>query len=492
MRVWSNNQVIFEYDYTKIDSITFALPGDPQNPENPNPDDPTKVDNGVYVVGAATPIASLDADNVEKALMAVGINEVNQERREGMFEKYIVLEAGKKFQIIEKVGTKLTKYGAELKEADIETDYDAISGYKGALAENVEMEVKKTALYHIIMDLNLDGRLKNVGGAQVIIVPVVWGVAGGMNGWGYTEGEATEITGGTEQITWTWEDQELGKKGIFKFKHSHAWKINMDDAENVKANANLGKDCWPAGADIEVNDAGKYKIELRYNLAGGDIQKSYSYEVTMTEKATIPETMYMIGNDFGNWDWGNPGVIELTPVHSHPGMFWCIRYLTTETQMKWCPVKAWKGDFSSLSTYEGFVKPDGNAQVEADGVYMIFIDYAGDKMSIYPAEVYGMGDCFGGWDMAKAENKFQIEEKKLVSPSFSASGNLRMYARIYADGVDWWQSEFNIFDGKIVYRGVEDDSWDDKNVAAQAGQRVVLDFNAGTGEIVNPGDATRQ
>jgi hypothetical protein len=47
-------------------------------------------------------------------------------------------------------------------------------------------------------------------------------------------------------------------------------------------------------------------------------------------------------------------------------------------------------------------------------------------------------------------------------------------------GIDWWQMEFNIFDGKIVYRGGEGDQ---AAVAVKAGQTVTLDFNAGTGSI---------
>jgi hypothetical protein len=45
---------------------------------------------------------------------------------------------------------------------------------------------------------------------------------------------------------------------------------------------------------------------------------------------------------------------------------------------------------------------------------------------------------------------------------------------------DWWQMEFNIYDGKIVYRAGGDDQ---EAVAVSAGQTVTLDFNAGTGSI---------
>ena len=99
-----------------------------------------------------------------------------------------------------------------------------------------------------------------------------------------------------------------------------------------------------------------------------------------------------------------------------------------------------------------------------------------------PAAVYGMGDCFGGWDAAQAENKVVAEGTTLVSPAVAADGNIRMYVAAPAaiTGVDWWQMEFNVFDGVIEYRGA---GGDQAAVAATTGQKVTLDFNAGTGSI---------
>ncbi len=48
------------------------------------------------------------------------------------------------------------------------------------------------------------------------------------------------------------------------------------------------------------------------------------------------------------------------------------------------------------------------------------------------------------------------------------------------DGVEWWQSEFNILDGNIVYRGTGDELGD---VEVKKGQKVRLNFNDNTGVI---------
>lgn len=195
----------------------------------------------------------------------------------------------------------------------------------------------------------------------------------------------------------------------------------------------------------------------------------------------MPETMHIIGNDFGNWDWASDGVVEMTPVHSHPGHFWAIRHMTTATEFKFCALREWNGDFTGQGNDSGYIVP-GNCMVEADGIYMIYVDLENSRVIVEPANVYGMGDCFGGWDMGVEANKFVAEGTTLVSPATTAAANIRMYAAAptAVTGVDWWQMEFNVFEGVIVYRA---GGGDQAAVPATAGQKVTLDFNAGTGSI---------
>ena len=55
------------------------------------------VEDGLYIVGEATAWADYDL----KGQMVGGINEVDQQPRSTMFEKYVALEAGKTFKIVE-------------------------------------------------------------------------------------------------------------------------------------------------------------------------------------------------------------------------------------------------------------------------------------------------------------------------------------------------------------------------------------------------------
>lgn len=195
------------------------------------------------------------------------------------------------------------------------------------------------------------------------------------------------------------------------------------------------------------------------------------------EEPSVPETMYIIGNDFGGWDWASDGIVEMTPVNGKSGAFWAIRYMTTTTEFKFCSQKAWSGDFCTLDSNTGFVTPSNN-MVKSDGLYIICVDYAAGKVAVEPANVYGIGDCFeNGWDSGV---EWTVADDGTVTSPVLKAGNVRMYTSAECFGVDWWRMEFNVYDGRIVYRGAGSDQ---EAVPCEAGKTVTLNFNAGTGEI---------
>lgn len=213
-------------------------------------------------------------------------------------------------------------------------------------------------------------------------------------------------------------------------------------------------------------------------LTGFPTTYSAEYKLSVTPYIAIPEypeNVYMIGADFGAWNWESSGIVDLKPVNGKEGVFWTVNYFQAGQGFKWCAKKAWGEDFPELAEKEGYTVSDGNAFVAEDGMYMVLIDYISEKITISKAKVYGIGDCFGGWNEAKYP--FSIEGNKVTITTTSA-GELRMYAAI--EGVDAWRSEFMVFDGKLAYRG---NSGDQDRVIVQAGKTVTLDFNAGTGEI---------
>lgn len=266
-----------------------------------------------------------------------------------------------------------------------------------------------------------------------------------------------------------WTSPVVNITGGFKIRYDYSW----DDA-NVYGAAEgftpeLGKafTATQPGANITVPEAGDYKV----------IFNAATKEITINAVA-FPETMYMIGEEFGGWNWSDAGIVDMTPVHSGEGQFWAIRYITAGKGFKFCSVKDWKGDFHSLDTNNGYTVDGGNCLVEKDGLYMIHIDLKRSIVNIEPAKVYGFGSCFDGWDAGK-EVLFTVEGKTAKS-SIKADGEVRMFAGSSIANTDWWTREFVILDGKIAYRGTGDDQ---QRVNCTAGQTVTLDFNAGTGEI---------
>lgn len=445
------------------------------------------VEDGFYVVGEATAFANLQAEGSAASIMAAGTNEnAKNAAREGMYEKYIALEGGKPFQLVLKEGVTETVYGAELAEVALSgNDQPEITIQRGKMVENSTMQVKESGLYHIVLDLNLDGSLED---KLILVAPVEWGVRGGMNGWGFTAGTRSEFNKTT--MTYTWEGQALAANGEFKFAYGGGWKIELNaladatdanDARYIKANTNLGANCLPGGDNIKVEKAGTYTITLTYTLAQGAIANSYKFETTLTAEDKTPTEMYMIGQDFGAWTWDNPGVVALTPVNGKSGEFWTIKYFTAANGFKFCPKKEWNGDFTNLGEDAGFTVTDGNCFVPADGLYMVYVNLADSKLTIEPAAVYGIGDCFGGWDAKMEAAKFAVsEDGKALTMTVPADGNLRIYAESTAATSDWWTREFNVFEGKIEYRG---NGGDQPAVAVTAGQVVTLNFADNTGSI---------
>ena len=279
------------------------------------------IEDGFYVGGAAT---GADALNVDYRL-SPGINEVEKDvakqKRAGMYEKYVALEANKEFYLLLKEGTVETRYGATLTNKELKGENEqpgtAEKPYilqKGSLvigASAPALKVTKSGLYHIVLDLNLDKALDLTGGAQIIIAPVEWGVRGINGDWGWFKMKSPSAFNRTEM---TWDTTIVATKdGKFKFSYGGGWKIQLDDAGKVKANTNLGIDNLQGGGDISMDKGDNVKISLKWNLKSGDISKSYTTTITAGKwyfDEVSKAKFSLIGNAFNNaggtvaaWDY---------------------------------------------------------------------------------------------------------------------------------------------------------------------------------------------
>jgi len=459
-------------------SLIFAS-CESDKPAPPNFDD--VLEDGLYIIGSATS----NEEPAAKAVMEQGLNESDDNNAvSGLWDKYIALEANKSFYITKKSGVNLVNYGAGELETVVTDGADyTISGANvivGTYANGAAaFTVPESGLYQVVV---------YEPESKVIIIPVKWQTN--------NMGEPYELVASDfnkESMTFTLTDVEV-KNNNFKFKNHDGWKYPVTPDIMINCNYGAFKDAegntvafnftgvennlGVGGSDIAVPSAnrGVYTVELKWTLAE---KNSHTAKLTKTGDVVLeyPETMYMIGQDFGAWDWNDETIAELIPVNGIEGAFWCVRYFTAENGFKWCATKAWSGDFDSLSESIGFTTSGGNAFVPTDGLYVVYMDMAGDRIAIEPATVYGMGDAFGGWD--SGQYPFTINGDKM-SITTSASGELRMYADASIAAGDWWQKEFIILDGKIEYRG---NGGDQTRVPVTAGQTITLDFNAGTGTI---------
>ncbi len=215
---------------------------------------------------------------------------------------------------------------------------------------------------------------------------------------------------------------------------------------------------------------------------------NYTYQV-----APVVKTMYMIGSPW-SWNWDNVGE-SMTAVNGIPGKFWAVQYFAADAEIKFCPVKAWNGDFgfsaSNLSAetiaYAGLSDAGGNIKVGNAGWYIVVVstsDAGAYTVEFLEPTIWLVGAASnGGWGSIAMNplDKFTVPADgtgEFVSPAFMASDNLRI--SITLPNVDWWKTEFNIFNGKIEYRG---NGGDQPAVPVTAGQKAYLKFSDGTGRV---------
>lgn len=227
-------------------------------------------------------------------------------------------------------------------------------------------------------------------------------------------------------------------------------------------------------ADLQcpiISGKGKWKVRLDVN----------NWTYTINE---VKPDLFLTGS---NYDWGGKW-LQLVPFNKSEEDFWTIIYLHEGEQFKFAPQAAWGDDFGYTGTTINdeaganiTSSSDGNLVVGKAGWYLLKVQNGSTKaLTVLQPNVYLIGDAVGEWNIADS-HKFTVpttEDGVFESPAFAADADLRMCVSV--DGFDWWQSEFMVFDGKIEYRGR---GIDQNRVNVKAGQKVTLNFTAGTGEI---------
>ncbi len=458
--------------------------------------EPTVIDTPVYgmqIKGTATGNEVLVID--EKQMVEPSSDYSVKVEREGMLYGIHYLVAGD-FTIKNVLANSEVAYGLDnVEEVTQEAEtVEPIVYKKAKLTEGgtAAFTVAEEGLYYIITDATT---------AQMWIMKIN-NFELSANG-----DKAVFVEGSAEGATFKLEATDLRAK--FKVRMNTAWKFIFEDVPFTGEGGAEGDHCRPVisyggaldaltaeGNDIEVDNGGQL---LNFTFTWNPESTGMKGITATTEgagelpPAEFPDEIYVVGSATA-YGWDTPGSNANAIMHKiagdgNDGIYWKICHVVGGEGFKVSGADwgAFNTGFAEVNEFDAeglnIVDASGNLSIEESGMVMIVVDFRDDmvKLSVRPAEVYGMGPTFGGWDTGVATNLFKVdnENKVLNSPALVADDNIRMYAA-HPWIADWWQAEFNVYEGAIVYRG---NGGDQEAVPGTTGQVISLMFDDNTGVI---------
>lgn len=480
-----NMKKVFQYIATFLLILTIGS----SCSDNDNWTIVTDTQPGVYLTGDALIYSAAATSSALKAVTQdMEENPVEASTLTGL---YTWIKSGGSFNIlkVDAEGNEVSYgKGAVVSSSPFET--------VSLLADGPAFTVANDGLYYVVTN-NADN--------QVTVIPAQFGIVGDATKGGWESETVMEqsFDEKTAVVEMKLTNTELDKKSM-KFRY-HDWGIELPYGSGlVKFHSNMGgleavslgaafTECNAGGKDFSIAQRGLYEITLQLDLRTGKFQAK-AVRTGEGEAVELPENMYMIGYPTWVWDDVSEGLVK-TPVD---GKFWTMQYLPANTEIKFCPVKAWVGEFgydaANLSqesiSLAGLSESGGNIKIGYAGWYIIVVTASPTDGSytveFLRPEIWLVGDTSnGGWDGGVATNPANLftapndAEGEFVSPVFMNDGALRMAVIAISSG-DWWKSEFNIIDGKIVYRG---NGGELSAPEVTAGQMAYLKFSDGTGVI---------
>lgn len=250
-------------------------------------------------------------------------------------------------------------------------------------------------------------------------------------------------------------------------------------------------------------------LRLKADLSVDGIESIYSSTLPLNVKSyfaleplSMPEQMFLTGNVIGNWDW--QASVQMIPVHSQPGKFWCMQYLgkTSEGEMAQIKFNTLQDDDTAIGANAQIdeatqelanttIANNGSIEIGTPGWYIVAVttEIMGRQfiyhLQLLKPEIYLHGGVTNNanWGIPDRAYLFDIPtdaDGEFVSPPFANDSQLRMCV-VLSDGEwEWYKSEFNIIGGKIVYRG---NGGEQEAVNVKQGQRAYLKFADNTGYV---------
>lgn len=232
--------------------------------------------DGLYIYGTGTPLYSLE----EKGKMDLARNEVTQEIRSTLYEKYLPIKGGDEGFTIISINNHVKTYlepssnFVKVNDNDLAPEEPIEGLYRGNIDVNTEpyidpFLVDEDGLYHIAYDAEI---------GIVTIAKAEWGVIGEATPESWSTSTNLNESFDLFDYQFTINDLTL-TKGDFKFRYSNGWKVVLDpnyDLGNgsvgIKVNSSLGNtisDLIPGGNNITNEVPGYYSLNINWTLDNG-------------------------------------------------------------------------------------------------------------------------------------------------------------------------------------------------------------------------------
>lgn len=223
--------------------------------------------------------------------------------------------------------------------------------------------------------------------------------------------------------------------------------------------------------------------------------------VVVSYIAVLPENVYVAGPSIR----GGSEPKELGAVYGVEGEWYGMVYMSEGSSLKY-------GDASAQTTVPNTVDDQANSGATAtdDGVtfanagwyalhlkVLIEDNSMRSTLTVYPGAAYVCGiicgpgaDGTGVWDDPNTAWALTVPTDasgEWVSPAFAGSGELRAYINI--PGLDWWRTEFTIYNGGLYWRDADiAQSWAENvgaaySVTCNPGQQLHVNFDYDTAEV---------
>ena len=257
--------------------------------------------------------------------------------------------------------------------------------------------------------------------------------------------------------------------------------------------------------ELDLSDRAALEARLAAHVANVDDSYCYSNVITLpvvvSYRATMPTEVYVAASSIHGGTEGK----ALAPVYGMEGQWFGMVYMAAGASLTWGDADSQTNgyalttavnDQANAETHEA---ADGGIEFTNAGWYVLhFTASVADNMlnstlTVYPgaayttgAPSYGEGDWLDG-DASKALTAPADASGEWVSPAFIAGGELRAYIKV--PGLDWWRTEFTLYQGNLYWRDRDiPGNWaenvgSDYSVSCDAGARLYVNFDYDTGRV---------